>query len=211
MIQYILYKIAFWEVALLTELYIVRHGETDFNIRHACLGHSDIPLNETGQEQVRLLAKRLIDVEFDAVYVSPLARAVDTAAAIKKKAPMTMSYGLIERDYGDWENMTLKEIEAKYPDKYREWRANWIDFVLPNGESAAQHQKRVDETLDKITNEHKNERILIVTHLGTARHIISHILGLSAEQSWRFTLDNAGVAIMQSDSDGKWLLKGLNI
>lgn len=195
----------------MTTVYIVRHGETDSNVCGACLGHSDIPLNEMGREQVRLLAKKFIDVEFDAVYVSPLLRTIDTAAAIKKKAPMIMSYGLIERDYGDWENMTFKEIEAKFPDKYREWRENWIDFVLPGGESAAQHQKRVDETLDKITSAHKDECILIVTHLGTARHIISHILGLSTEQSWRFTLDNAGVAIMQSDNDGRWLLKGLNI
>lgn len=195
----------------MTELYIVRHGETDLNIRHACLGHTDVPMNKTGREQVRRLAQKLIDTEFDTVYVSPLARTVDTATAIKKRAPMTMSYGLIERDYGEWENMTFEEIEKKYPDKYSQWRENWVDFVLPGGESAAQHQKRVNETLDKITEEHKNERILIVTHLGTARHIISHILGLGTEQSWRFTIDNAGAAWLQEDKEGRWLLKGLNI
>lgn len=194
----------------MTELYIVRHGETDSNTKMACLGHTDVPMNENGAKQVRLLAKSLVNVEFDAVYVSPLTRTVDTAAAIKKKAPMTMSYGLIERDYGNWEGMTFSEIEEKHPEEYRKWRENWIDFVLPGGESAAEHQKRVNEIMDKIVLENKGKRVLIVTHLGTARHIISHLLGLSAEQSWRFTLDNAGVAVLQDDNEGRWLLKSLN-
>lgn len=194
----------------MTELYIVRHGETDSNTRMACLGHTDVPMNENGAKQVRLLAKSLVNIEFDAVYVSPLTRTVDTAAAIKKKAPMTMSYGLIERDYGDWEGMNFAEIEEKYPEEYRKWRENWIDFVLPGGESAAEHQKRVNEIMDKIVLENTGKRVLIVTHLGTARHIISHLLGLSAEQSWRFTLDNAKAAVIDINDDGKGLLKSLN-
>lgn len=195
----------------MTELYIVRHGETNSNIRQACLGHTDVPLNEKGMEQVRHLAKKLIDVEFNSVYVSPLTRAVDTAAPLKKKAAMIMSYGLIERDYGEWDGMTFNEIEEKYPDAYREWRKNWIDFVLPGGESAAQHQERVNEIMNKIVSENDGNRVLIVTHLGTARHIISYLLGLSTEQSWRFTLDNAGVAVLKNDDEGRWLLRGLNI
>lgn len=195
----------------MTTVYIVRHGETDSNAGHKCLGHTDAPMNETGRQQVQNLAKRLADVEFDAVYSSPLQRTVDTAAAVKKRAPMTMSYGLIERDYGTWEGMSFAEIEAKYPEEYRKWRENWIDFVLPGGESAAKHQERVNEITDKIVSENEGKRILIVTHLGTARHIISHMLGLTPEQSWRFTLDNAGAAVLTSDDEGRWLLKSLNI
>lgn len=194
----------------MTELYIVRHGETDSNTRMACIGHTDIPMNENGAKQVRLLAKSLVNVEFDAVYVSPLTRTVDTAAAIKKKAPMTMSYGLIERDYGDWDDMTFEEIKSRYSAQYQKWQNNWIDFVIPNGESAAMVQKRVDETIDKILSENKDKRILIVTHLGTARHIISRLLGLTTEESWRFTLDNAKAAVIAINDDGKGLLKSLN-
>lgn len=195
----------------MTEVYIVRHGETDSNVRHTCLGHKDVLLNENGKEQVRLLAKKLIDVEFDAVYVSPLTRAVDTASAIKKKAPMTMSYGLIERDFGQWDDMTFDEIEKAHPEEYKKWQDNWTEYEIPEGESAQAVQKRVNDTLDKLTASHKDERILIVTHLGTARHIISHLLGLTTEESWRFTLDNAGVAILSEDNEGRWLLKGLNV
>jgi alpha-ribazole phosphatase len=197
-------------VNILTELYIVRHGETDANIRMACLGHKDVPLNENGVEQVQHLAKKLIDVEFDAVYTSPLTRAIDTATPLKKKANMTMSYGLIERDYGIWDDMTFDEIQEQYPEQYREWHENWIDFQIPEGESAAMVQARVNEIMDKIVSDNEGKRVLVVTHLGAARHIISHLLGLSAAQSWCFTLDNTGVAIVKV-KDGKGLLKGLNI
>ncbi|MCC8169743.1 MAG: histidine phosphatase family protein [Oscillospiraceae bacterium] len=194
----------------MVEVYIVRHGETDSNIRQACVGHKDVPLNSRGVEQVQNLAAKLINVEFDVVYVSPLIRALDTAAPLRKKAPMVMSYGLIERDYGDWDDMTFEEIRAAAPDKYREWQENPIDFRIPNGESAAMVQERVNEIMDKIISENDGKRVLVVTHLGTARHIISHLLGLTAEESWRFTLDNAKAAVIQTDK-GKGLLKYLNI
>lgn len=197
-------------VVILTEIYIVRHGETDSNIRQACLGHKDVPLNEKGREQVCHLTQKLMNVEFDSVYVSPLARAIDTAAPLKKKANMTMSYGLIERDYGLWDDMTFGQIQQEYPDEFKMWHENWIDYQIPDGESAAMVQKRINETMDKIISENDNKRVLVVTHLGAARHIISYLLGLTTEESWCFTLDNAGVAVIQI-KEGKGLLKGLNI
>ncbi len=194
----------------MTEIYIIRHGETDSNVRQACIGHKDVPLNERGREQVRHLAKKLIDTEFDAVYVSPLTRAIDTAAPLKKKAPMTMSYGLIERDYGVWDNMTFEEIKAQYPPEYQAWQDSWIDYIIPEGESAQMVQNRVNESMAKILSENDGKRILIVTHLGTARHIISYLLGLTTEQSWRFALDNAKMAVI-GRTDNKGILKALNI
>lgn len=194
----------------MTEIYIVRHGETESNTRMACIGHKDVQLNENGKEQVRHLVKRLMNIEFDAVYVSPLTRAIDTAAPLKKKAPMTMSYGLIERDYGLWDDMTFDEIKLKYPAEYQKWQEDWIDFQIPEGESATMVQERVDETLDKILSENDGKRVLIVTHLGTARHIISRMLGLTTEESWRFTLDNAKIALIEKNGN-KGILKALNI
>ncbi len=194
----------------MTEIYIVRHGETESNTRASCIGHKDVMLNENGRKQVAELVRRLADVEFDAVYVSPLTRAVDTAAPLKKKAPMTMSYGLIERDFGLWDDMPFDEINAKYPDEYRQWRENWIDYQIPGGESSQMVQDRINETLDKILAENDGKRVLIVTHLGASRHIISHLLGLTTEESWRFTLDNAKIAVIEANGN-KSILKALNI
>ena len=198
----------------MTEFYIVRHGQTDSNTRQKCLGHKDVPMNETGFGQVRRLSEKLRAMSFDAVYSSPLQRAVDTAVAVmenRKNINLSMSYGLIERDYGEWDDMSFDEISAANRDEYMKWMENWIDYRIPGGESANDVQRRVDEAIDKILSEHWGKRILIVTHLGTARHILSNLLGLTTEQSWRFTLDNAGVAVVSVDETKNGLLKGLNI
>lgn len=201
-------------VIQMTEFYIVRHGQTNSNILQKCVGHKDVPLNDAGREQISRLAEKLHNVKFDAAYSSPLQRAVDTAAAAtenQKNLNIAMSYGLIERDYGEWDDLSFAEIDALDHAEYMKWQENWISYTIPGGESAEDVQKRVDEALDKMLSKHKGERILIATHLGTARHILSHLLGLTTEQSWLFTLDNAGIAVVSVDENGNGLLKGLNI
>lgn len=194
----------------MTTVYIIRHGETDSNIRHTCIGHKDIELNENGKMQAHELCQRLSEVHFDAIYSSPLTRAISTITPYGK-APVIMNYALIERDFGDWDDLTFEEIKSANPDEYQKWLDNWIDYVIPNGESSAQVQSRVNDVMDKITVNHKGGTIAVVTHLGTARHIISHLLGLSIEQSWLFTFENAKYAVIEIDDEGKALLKGLNL
>ena len=194
----------------MTTVYIIRHGETDSNIRHTCVGHKDVELNENGIKLAQELCERLSDIKLDAIYSSPLSRAVSTITPYGK-APVIMNFALIERDYGDWDDMTFEEIEAAYPDEYAKWFSNWIGYEIPNGESSAQVQSRVNDFMDKIISNHKDGSVAVVTHLGTARHIISHLLNLTPEQSWLFTFENAKYAVIEVDDDGNGLLKGLNL
>lgn len=195
---------------MLITLYIIRHGETDSNIRRTCLGHKDVDLNEKGKDQALELCKKLADVEFDAIYSSPLGRAISTIAPYGK-TPVIMNFALIERDFGDWDDMTLEEIEKAYPEEYKKWHSDWLGYKVPNGESSAQVQSRVNDVMDKIIANHQNGTVAVVTHLGTARHIISHLLGLTAEQSRLFTFENAKYAVVEVDDNGNRLLKGLNL
>lgn len=198
----------------MTNIYIIRHGETDSNIRHACLGHKDVPLNENGIKQAEELAERLKDQKIDIVYSSPLNRAIETIKPSKAQwncAPITMSFALTERDYGIWEDMTFEEIEAQYPTEYKAWHEDWTGYKIPEGESSQEVQNRVNVFMKKIINNHRGKNIAVVTHLGTARHILSYLLGLSTAQSWLFTLDNARYAVIELDDDNKPLLKGLNL
>lgn len=196
----------------MTELYIVRHGQTDSNIRSTYLGHTDIELNNVGKSQAQKLADKLQGVKFDALYTSPLTRAVQTAEEIIKKQSglfMTMNYGLIERDYGVWDNLTFEEIMNRDSEKCREWLDNWVDFEIPEGESAVQVQERVSMTTDKIISQNLGNKVLIVSHLGVIRHMLSHLLGMSVADSWKFTADNCSVSTIRID-DGKVLLTGMN-
>lgn len=197
----------------MTKIYIVRHGQTESNVRSTCLGHKDVPLNSEGEEQARKLAERLYGIKFDAVYTSPLSRAVNTVMPfvnMNKGMSLTMNYGLIERDFGLWDDMTFEEIQGKYPDEYRKWRDNWYTYRPIEGESIEDVQKRAGAVMDKIVKSHDGDTILIMTHLGISRTIIAHLLGLEPSDSGGFWLDNAGIATVEY-KDGKGILTGLNI
>ena len=196
----------------MTTIYIIRHGETESNLRHACVGHKDVPLNETGYKQAEELAHRLKNAKLDAAYSSPLNRAIETAKPLMKMGvPVTMNFALIERDYGKWDDMTFEEIETQNPEEYKKWMSDFTGYSVPEGESSKEVQKRVGAFMKKIIDSHRGQRIAVVTHLGTARHILSYLLGLTTEQSWLFTFGNAKYAVVDIDDDNKGLLKGLNL
>lgn len=194
----------------MTRVYVVRHGQTDSNIRRTCLGLKDVPLNKKGRQQARELAARFKNIDIDVVYTSPLKRAVETISPYLelKGMNMRMSFGLIERDYGKWDDMTFEEIEREYPEEYMRWTEELISYKVPDGESAEDVQKRVNAFLEKMLRENDGKTIMLVTHLGTARHIISSLLGLSTAQSWCFSIENGGVAVIDCE-DGRGVLREL--
>ncbi len=196
----------------MTELYIVRHGQTDSNVRNTYLGHTDIELNGVGLKQAEKLAKKLAAVKFDALYTSPLTRAVQTAEAIANEQGgpvMTMNYGIIERDFGIWDNLTYDEIVKKSPEESKQWLENWVDYVIPDGESANQVHERVGKTIDKIIAQNPDKKIAVVTHLGVIRHMIAHLLKMEVKDSWHFTADNCSVSTIRLDG-ANTLVTGLN-
>lgn len=195
------------------KIYIVRHGQTDSNLRHACVGRSDVPLNKTGEEQARRLAERTKNFEVSAVYTSPLVRAVNTAMpiiGIRKNVKLIMNYGLTERDFGLWEDMNYREIEEKYPAMFKKWQSSGYLDAPPEGESVEDMQKRAGDALDKIIAAHEGENLLLVSHMAVTRTILAHLLGLEPCQSMCFRLDNTGIAVVEY-SDGKGVLTGFNI
>ena len=106
----------------MTELYLVRHGETDWNAARRIQGRTDIPLNATGREQARQAGELLARRRWHAVYTSPLGRAHETASIIAQRVgvgDVTDVDELVERDYGEAEGMSFEQIEALYPEGVR--------------------------------------------------------------------------------------------
>ncbi len=195
--------------------YIIRHGETEPNTRSACLGRSDVPLNEAGSAQAEALCERLDGIAAGTVYVSPLIRAYDTISPYTEAHPdskVCVDERITERDFGEWEDMTFAEIEAADPVRYAQWQRDFVGYAVPGGESSARVQERVNSFIDELEARESGRTVFVVTHLGTARHIISRCLGLSAEQSWRFTLNNASYAVIEYDEKRRCgVLKYLNV
>ena len=194
------------------ELILVRHGQTESNTRHAYLGHTDVPLDARGERQSSRTAQTLMQQKFDAIYASPLKRAMQTATAINKyhNGRITQVPELAERDYGIWDNLVYEEIREQYPEEHEQWARDWIHYVIPQGESAAEVYERNVQAVASIVENHKNGTVLLVTHLGCIRNIVSCLLGLGVEGAFHFEIRNAGICRISVDENGFATLTSLN-
>lgn len=203
-----------WRINIMVRVGIVRHAMTDPNTRGECLGLRDVDINANGRIEAGRFAMRYIKKEedcFECIFSSPLERAVSSARPInlrncyfRPKRRIVTEHALIERDWGKWEGKTLSEIAEEYPEEYAEFNADKLNYIVPGGEPSSDVQARVNEFLDRILPEYDDTHgICLVTHLGTARHIISHLLGLSPERSWDFWMDNSTAAEVLYDTKTK--------
>ena len=170
----------------MTELLLVRHGETDWNRERRFQGHADQPLNETGREQARSLAAELAGEEIDIVYTSDLARARETAAIIAAHLgdlDVVALRELREMDVGEWQGLSWPEIEEHYPEGARKWHEHGHGWE--SGETYDELGERIIAALSRIAADHPAERVLIVGHGGSLRAVRAYIEGLSVVESRR--------------------------
>ena len=164
-----------------THLYLVRHGETDFNRRGIVQGRGvDVPLNNLGRLQAVALAERASSFALDAVYASTLLRARQTAQAVVKRQPaLPLSFlrDLEEMSWGDYEGREVTPALRTEFDTLREaWRGGNYSFSIGNGESALDVQKRSLRALEYICDRHAGQRVMVVAHGRFLRILLASIL-----------------------------------
>ncbi len=169
----------------LTELLLIRHGETDWNRGGRFQGHADPPLNETGREQARALAQELADAQIDVVYTSDLARARQTAEIVAAAigTDVVASRELREIDVGEWQGLTWPEIEERFPEGARNWHDQGHGW--DTGETYEQLGERILKALRRIAADHPAQRVLVVGHGGTIRATRAFLEGTSVAASRR--------------------------
>lgn len=170
-------------------LYVVRHGQTDWNIQNKIQGFSDIPLNATGLEQANNLKEQLSKFSIDKIYASPLIRTVQTANILNEvfHVPIELENRLIERNFGIYEGTVAQINLADYFDYEKNLSTNDVEPIQDLFH-------RVWSFLDELIEKHPNENILLVTHGGTYRAIYSYFYGiLSASQILSCKLHNCEV------------------
>ena len=179
----------------MAKLYLVRHGETDYNNTMRFQGQTDIPLNQTGVEQAEKLAAFFKDIPLDAVYSSSLQRAGKTAEIIAEEKglePVSLD-ALKEMSFGIWENMNSSDIQKKYPREWKDFFANPANTKIPQGESMNDVQKRAYPEIKRILDQYPEGNIAFVAHGGVIRVLICTMLGLDLNRAWRIHVGNASV------------------
>jgi broad specificity phosphatase PhoE len=153
-----------------TNLFLARHGETDWNRDGRWQGNSDTPLNERGREQARELAGELDTV--DVVYSSDLVRARETAEIVAARLgrEVELDSRLRERGFGAWEGLTSVEIESQFAEEHRRWRAG-EGFGADDAEPFDSFAARIHAFLEDVLRLHPAEDVLVIAHGGSIRVI----------------------------------------
>lgn len=186
-----------------TRLYLVRHGETTWNIERRYQGALDSPLSARGWEQSRRTREALREVPLGAMYSSPLARAVETARVIAEPhdLPVTPVEALREIRVGQWEGLTVAEIEAQYAEAASRWYTTPHLARIPGGETIAEMQMRSAAAVEELRRRHAGEAVGVVAHGGVNKTIILTVLAAPLSSYWRLRQHNGGITVLEWEGD----------
>jgi probable phosphoglycerate mutase len=178
----------------MTELVLIRHGETDMNRELRFQGHVNAPLNAIGLEQARRLAARMAGEQADAVYVSDLLRARQTAEPIAGELSLqpVPESGLREQSFGRVDGMRVDDIQRDHPEAWAGWLRFEEDFAMPDGESTRAFHARVMEAVQRVVASHANQRVVVVTHGGVLDMIYRTARSLGLNGPRQSDIPNAG-------------------
>lgn len=156
-------------------LYLVRHGQTDWNADGRLQGHSDRPLDTLGRIQASAVASRLSTVSLDEIYASDLSRAQNTARAIAlyHALPVRTDARLREVGYGRWEGRRISDLAQLYPDAVAGWRTDPPTYFPPGAEHPEDVQARIAGFVEDMRALPDHEQILVVAHGGSLRMLLS--------------------------------------
>lgn len=193
---------------MIEQLILIRHGETLHNVAGLAQGWNDSTLSEKGEDQVRRLAARLAGLDIDAVFSSPLGRALASAAPIAEatQLPITPLDGLREMSYGRWEGRSFLDVREEDAVAYQNWITRG-DAACPEGESHDQVRERMLRAVEQISAVAR--RPVVVTHGTAIRIAATALLGLPVMTARSFAQDNASMNVFQWRID-RWVLKTWN-
>lgn len=190
-------------------IYIVRHGQTEWNLLGKTQGHGNSDLTEKGVEQAKLLADNMIKYPIDYIYSSDLGRAYDTAKIIGDKLNLEVekTEALREMGFGTWEGRVIKDIIEENPALYRQWRDEPHLAKIPQAESLEQIKERTDKFIAEINEKHDGKHIVLVTHSLSARIMLLSFLDSNVKNIYRINQSNTALNIVELRDYGPVVIK----
>ena len=182
----------------MAQVYLVRHGQTAWNAELIFRGRRDIELNDWGEREASAIAGALRDKNLDAIYASPLTRAIETARPLAAllHCEITPVQELTDISYGDWEGVPYHEIKTRYPDLLATWEQKPELVRFPHGETLDEVRERSYGFLRELAEKHANESILIVSHRVVNKVLLCAVLGLSTAHFWNIKQDTGCINLL---------------
>ena len=181
------------------KIYLLRHGQSEWNLLGKVQGQSDIELNEKGIEQAHKAAQVFLDKEIDAIYSSDLKRAYQTAEVIGDKLSLEVNTlcGIREMNFGTWEGLPIETIERDHLDHYKTWRTAPHEITFVDGENLAKVQERALAAVNKIISETSHKNILLVSHGTAIKSLILGLLDIDISKYNKMAMGNTGISIIE--------------
>ena len=171
------------------EVYLMRHGETEANVREVLIGRGDSPFTDAGRRHPLEVARHLEALSFTCVYTSPMARTHKTAAillrVLDRVVPVRQEIAIAEIDAGEYEGLTFQEVRERVAGDRR-----LGEFRYPGGESWRDVQSRAVGFVTRLNARHESEAVLVVTHAGVIAGLVAHVLDEPIELFIRTRFDH---------------------
>jgi broad specificity phosphatase PhoE len=200
---------------MITNVLLIRHGQSEGNAAGRLGGHTDTPLSSRGREQAERTARALSSEDFAAIYSSDLPRAVETAMPLVRATgtELQATEAFRERSVGVMEGLTFEEAAAQHPEQYAALLRRDFEHVILGGESYRQTLDRASRKLDEAIEQYKGGRIAIFAHTGTICILSLHLMGAldapDLRPVWLVTA-NCGIAHFELRHDGFVRVLALN-
>jgi len=194
---------------LTNTIYIVRHGQTEWNLLGKTQGHGNSDLTPKGIEQAELLADSMTKYPIDYIYSSDLGRAYQTAEIIGNKLSIEVekTEALREMNFGTWEGRIIKDIIEEDPELYKMWRNEPNLAKIPQGETLSQIKERTDAFIKEINEKYDGKHIVLVTHSLCARIMLLSFLDSDVKNIYRINQANTALNIIELRDYGPVVMK----
>jgi alpha-ribazole phosphatase len=182
----------------LSKIILVRHGRTAWHAQGRYAGTADVPLDDVGLEQARLVADALSDVQIDVIFSSPLSRCLALAQKVGEVKDLEVSVDdrLSEIDLGRWDGETYKDIFDKDGAILKKWTEDPTSVTIPGGESLIAVQARAMEWFKDAVDSNPHSTIMASSHGGPLRAMLAAVIGLPLGHIFRLTVDLASISIV---------------
>lgn len=182
-------------------IYVLRHGTTQWNLEHRIQGATDIPLHEDGRREAMAIREKIHTLPIDVIYASSMKRAMETAQIIHEDAPVPLisEDRLREVSFGEWEGLSWKEVQRRYPDLMEQIPSTgYVD--PPGGESFQQASERICSFIQSLLS--KKQDCLLVTHKAVIRFLVYCLTKKAPVQPGALDIPNLSILHFQIPDDG---------
>jgi alpha-ribazole phosphatase len=188
-----------------TNIYLIRHGQTVWNMEKRFQGQSDTALDESGEDQARLLMERMREIPIDLIVSSDLIRARRTAEILAESRGLkvTEDPDLREIHFGIWEGLRIDEVQSKDPRTFETWVHNPGALRIPDAETFQEVQDRAAAALERWIALYPGKTLALVTHGGVISALLCRVLNEPIQRMWDYKLENTSVShITRHASEG---------